>query len=87
MARPCAGRWRSWGCLVKKTRRAIEQDRPDIVAARAAWRAESATLDPRRLIFLDESGIDTRMTRAYARAAPGERAVGKVPRGGATGSA
>ena len=40
MARPCAGRWRSSGCLVKKTRRAIEQDRPDIVAARAAWRAE-----------------------------------------------
>jgi transposase len=40
-----------------------------------------ATLDPCRLIFLDESGIDTRMTRAYARAAPGERAVGKVPGG------
>jgi transposase len=40
-----------------------------------------ATLDPRRLIFLDESGIDTRLTRAYARAAPGERAVGKVPGG------
>jgi hypothetical protein len=32
-------------------------------------------------VFLDESGIDTRMTRAYARAAPGERAVGTVPWG------
>ena len=32
-------------------------------------------------MFLDESGIDTRMTRAYARAAPGERAVGTVPWG------
>jgi transposase len=40
-----------------------------------------ATLDPRRLVFLDESGVDTRMTRSYARAAPGERAVGKVPGG------
>ncbi len=40
-----------------------------------------ATLDPRRLVFLDESGTDTRTTRAYARAAPGERAVGKVPWG------
>jgi len=40
-----------------------------------------AQVDPRRLIFLDESGLDTRMTRAYARAAPGERAVGKVPGG------
>ena len=38
-------------------------------------------LDPRRLIFLDESGIDTRLTRSHARAAPGERAVGKVPGG------
>jgi hypothetical protein len=40
-----------------------------------------ANIDPRRLIFLDESGINTRMTRAYARAAPGKRAVGKVPWG------
>jgi transposase len=46
-----------------------------------AWWAELASIEPRRLIFLDESGIDTRMTRAYARAAPGERAVGKVPWG------
>ena len=40
-----------------------------------------ATLDPRRLIFLDESGIDTRMTRAHARALRGRRAPGKVPWG------
>ena len=38
-------------------------------------------MDPKRLIFLDESGIDTRMVRAYARAAAGRRAVGKVPWG------
>ncbi|HET6522759.1 MAG TPA: IS630 family transposase [Geminicoccaceae bacterium] len=38
-------------------------------------------LDPRRLIFLDESGIDTRMTSSHARAAPGQRAVGTVPGG------
>ncbi len=35
-------------------------------------------MDPKRLVFLDESGIDTRMTRAYARAAASQRAVGKV---------
>jgi hypothetical protein len=40
-----------------------------------------AQVDPWRLIFLDESGIDTRMARAYAGAAPGERAIGKVPGG------
>jgi transposase len=32
-------------------------------------------------VFIDETGIDTRMTRAYARAARGQRAVGKVPWG------
>ena len=32
-------------------------------------------------MFLDESGVDTRLTRAYARAAPGQRAVGTVPWG------
>jgi transposase len=33
------------------------------------------------LIFLDESGIDTAMTRRYARARDGERAVGDAPAG------
>lgn len=57
----------------------MEQDRPDVMAARAAWRSELAGLDPRRLVFLDESGVDTRMARRHARAARGQRAVGKVP--------
>jgi len=52
-----------------------------VAEARRAWRAELAGVDPARLIFIDETGIDTRMTRPYARAARGERAVGKVPRG------
>ena len=34
--------------------------------ARRAWRAELAGIDPARLIFIDATGIDTRMTRAYA---------------------
>ena len=65
----------------KKTLRAQEQDRPDIVAARASWCAELAKIDPQHLVFLDESGIDTRLTRSHARAVRGERAVGKVPWG------
>jgi transposase len=40
-----------------------------------------AKIDPQRLVSLDESGIDTRLTRTHARAARGERAVGKVPWG------
>lgn len=38
-------------------------------------------VDPDRLVFLDESGLDTRLTRAYARAAGGRRAIGRVPGG------
>jgi transposase len=52
-----------------------------VAEARQAWRAGLAGIDPARLIFIDETGIDTRMTRAYARAARGRRAVGKVPWG------
>jgi transposase len=63
----------------EKTLRAAEQDREDVARARAGgWRAELAGIDPRRLVFLDESGIDTRLTRAHGRAPRGRRAVGKV---------
>src|SRR5215210_3326105 len=47
----------------KKTLRAAEQDRADVADAREAWRADLAGIDPRRLVFVDETGIDTRMTR------------------------
>ena len=58
----------------RKTLRAAEQDREDVAAARAGWRAELAGIDPGRLVFVDETGIDTRMTRAHARAPRGRRA-------------
>jgi transposase len=65
----------------EKTLRAAEQDRGDVVEARAAWRAELAGIAPERLVFVDETGIDTRMARAHARAAHGRRAPGRVPWG------
>jgi transposase len=37
------------------------------------------TLDPTRLVFVDETGILTNMTRRYARAAVGARACGSAP--------
>jgi transposase len=52
-----------------------------VAEARQAWRAELAGVDPARLVFVDETGIDTRMTRAYARARGGQRAIGRVPWG------
>lgn len=52
-----------------------------MAAARAAWRAEAAGIDPERLIFIDESGLDTRLTRTHARAPRGQRAHGTAPGG------
>lgn len=52
-----------------------------MAAARAAWRAEAAGLDPSRLVFLDESGFDIRLVRTHARAPRGRRAHGKAPGG------
>ena len=68
-----------------KTLRAEEQDRPDLVGERAAWRAELAALDPDRLVFLDESGIDTRLTRTHARAARGSELWARCPGGTGNG--
>ena len=38
-------------------------------------------MDPSRLVFLDESGVDTAMTPTYARAPRGQRAFGHAPGG------
>src|SRR5918997_4456172 len=66
----------------KKTLHASEQARADVAAARAAWRAAvMGQVDPDRLVFPDESGLDTRLTRPQARAPRRRRAVGRVPGG------
>ena len=65
----------------KKSLRAAEQDRPELIAARDAWRAEFAAVDPSRLVFLDETGTTTAMTRRYGRAPRGERVAEGVPHG------
>jgi transposase len=46
---------------------------------RARWRTACRRLDSRHLIFLDESGVNLALTRRYARAPRGVRAVGSVP--------
>lgn len=38
-------------------------------------------MDPRRLVFLDETGVTTDMTRRHGRAPRGERVEGAVPHG------
>jgi transposase len=70
------------GCHAKKkSRRAAEQDRPELKAEREAWRREFAAIDPTRLVFVDESGASTAMDRTYGRAPSGVRVDGPVPHG------
>ena len=44
------------------------------------WHWLASRFDARRLVFVEESGFHTSMTRLYARAPRGKRAYGKVPR-------
>jgi transposase len=60
---------------------AAEQDRMDVALARAEWRKAQPFLDPKRLIFIDETGTNTAMARLRGRAKRGTRLIGKVPHG------
>ena len=46
---------------------------------REAWGESIGAIPPENLIFLDESGVNTNMSRWYARAFGGKRAVDAVP--------
>ena len=48
---------------------------------RRAWRKWLTAADPRRLVFLDETGAKTNMTRCFARARKGQCAVDYAPHG------
>jgi transposase len=65
----------------KKSLRAAEQDRPDVKAQREAWRDKAGQVNLRRLVFLDESGAKTNMTRLYGRSFDGQRLVDSTPHG------
>jgi transposase len=65
----------------KKSLHAAEQQRPDVAAAREAWRDRQPSLDPDRLVFIDETWATTNMTRRYGRAPRGQRLVAPVPHG------
>src|SRR6266568_2086012 len=58
-----------------------EQDRPDVAAARRALQRRQKRLDPRRLVFIDETAVSTTITRLYGRAPQGERLIQKVLHG------
>lgn len=65
----------------KKTTHAAEQERPDVAEARIAWKLEQGSLDPAKLVFIDETGTSTTMARLRGRGKRGRRVIGRVPWG------
>src|SRR5271157_649345 len=49
-------------------RSASEQERTDVARARRRWIREQGLLDSSRLVFIDQTSVNTNMTRAYDRA-------------------
>jgi len=58
-----------------------EQDRPDIARKRAYWKRHQNRIDPRRLVFVDETWTKTNMAPFRGWAPRGQRLQAKVPYG------
>ena len=69
------------GSASKKTLRAAEQDRPDVAEARQKWKADQPDFDANKLVFIDETGTNTKMARLRGRCRRGHRLIGKTPWG------
>ena len=72
---------RDGAAFKKKSLYAAEQDSEANQERRATWRRKVSGIDPEKLIFMDESGVTTEMTRCYGRARGGRRLREGVPAG------
>lgn len=63
----------------KKVPRAAEQDSPEVQEQRREFCGELAGIDPQRLVFVDECGANTAMTRTHGRAPAGQRVYTDAP--------
>ena len=63
----------------KKSMHADQRDRPDVRKKRRSFRRKVDRIEPKKLVFVDETGVTTTMTPTYARAPRGERAVDATP--------
>jgi transposase len=52
-----------------------------VARKRERWKRHQGRLDPRRLVFIDETWAKTNMTRTHGRCARGERLLASVPHG------
>jgi transposase len=66
---------------VNKTLPAAEQSRPDVAEQRKQWPQRLADVAADRLVFVEESGANTQMTRRYGRSPIGQRLACPIPHG------
>ena len=68
---------------IKKTLVATERGRADVQGKRRLWHKKQKLmkLEPHRLVFIDETGTKTNMTRMYGRSLKGERLTADAPYG------
>ena len=68
-------------CLTykKKTLHAGQRDTPEVQAKRRRYRAKVRRIEAKRLVFVDETGVNTAMTPTHAWARRCKRAQGSVP--------
>ena len=67
--------------LSQKFAHALEQERPDLLKRRQDWFDSQLDLDPARLVFIDETGLSTKMSRLRGRAICEERCRSPIPHG------
>jgi hypothetical protein len=70
-----------WAGSLKKTLAAAERDRPEVAARRADGHMQLAAEPVAALVFVDESGAHTKMTRLRGRAPGGQRLLASIPHG------
>ena len=71
---------------IKKTAHASEQERADVQAKRYRWRKRQDWLKQHehllgRIVFIDETGLNTKMARPRGRCSKGQRLVASIPHG------
>lgn len=79
VSQPTAERDTVKASRAKKTKRAVEQQRAEVQAARQAFEGEMATWSAADIIAIDEMGCLTGMSRTYGYAPRGKRAVTYEP--------
>ena len=65
--------------LKKKSPHAAERDTPEVQEERREFAEDVKSIEPRRLVFVDATGVTTTMTPAYGRAPKGERVEASAP--------